>query len=137
MRNNSTKQKGKNFQLHIIDHSFEQKGMGISYQKKLESFEEKKAVHTSYKHSVRRICQLIPKEDRLANSRDVNPPGTIWITVDDTTYKDPAPKTLVELIQCLRFAWKYVTVDTLWELVNSIPQRVENVRKHKGRHSGY
>ena len=32
--------------------------MGISYQKKLESLEEKKAVHTSWKHGVRRICQL-------------------------------------------------------------------------------
>ena len=61
MCNNSTKQKGQNFQLHIIDHSFEHKGMGISYQKKLESLEEKKAVHTSCKHSVRRICQLYTK----------------------------------------------------------------------------
>ena len=48
MRNNSTKQKGNN-------------GMGISYQKKLESLEEKKAVHTSCKHGVRRICQLYTK----------------------------------------------------------------------------
>ena len=35
--------------------------MGISYQKKLESLEEKKAVHTSCKHGVRRICQLYTK----------------------------------------------------------------------------
>ena len=61
MRNNSTKQrKVKKFQLHI-----EHNSMGISYQKKLESLEEKMAVHTSCKHGVRRICQLIPKEDRL------------------------------------------------------------------------
>ena len=58
MRNNSTKQKGKKkFQLHIIDQRFEHNGMGISYQKKLESLEEKKAVHTSCKHDVRRIFQ--------------------------------------------------------------------------------
>ena len=48
MRNNSTKQKGNN-------------GMGISYQKKLESLEEKKAVHTSCRHGVRRICKLYTK----------------------------------------------------------------------------
>ena len=36
----------------------------------------------------------IPKEHQPANSRDVNPPETIWIIVDETTYKDPAPKTL-------------------------------------------
>ena len=39
--------KVKKFQLHIIDQSFEHDGMGISYQKKLEILEEKKAVHTS------------------------------------------------------------------------------------------
>ena len=63
MPNNSTEQKGKkNSTLHLfIDQSFEHNGMGISYQKKLESLEEKKAVHTSCKHGVRRICQLYTK----------------------------------------------------------------------------
>ena len=51
----------KKFQLHIIDQSFEHNGKGISYQKKLESLEEEKAVHTSCKHGVRRICQLYTK----------------------------------------------------------------------------
>ena len=51
----------KKFQLHIISQSFEHNGMGISYQKMLESLEEKKAVHTSCKHGVRRICQLYTK----------------------------------------------------------------------------
>ena len=83
------------------------------------------------------FANFIPKEDRPANSRDVNPLETIWIIVDETTYKDPAPKTLDELRQWLRFAWKNVTLDTLWELVHSIPHRLENVRKHIGRHSGY
>ena len=84
MRNNSTKQKGKKFQLHI-----EHNCMGISYQKKLESLEEKKAVHTSCKHGVRRICQLYTKGGPVA----------IWIIIDKTTYKDPAPKTLDELLK--------------------------------------
>ena len=61
MPNNSTKQKGKKFQLYIIDQSFEHNCKGITYQKKLESLEEKKAVHTSCKHGVRRICQLYTK----------------------------------------------------------------------------
>ena len=65
------------------------------------------------------------------------PLETIWIIVDETTYKDPAPKTLDELRQWLRFAWKNVTLDTLWELVHSIPHRLEIVRKHTGRRSGY
>ena len=44
------------------------------------------------------------------------PLETIWIIVDETTYKDPAPKTLDELRQWLRFACKNVTLDTLWKL---------------------
>ena len=63
----------------------------------MESLEEKKSVHTSCKHGVRRICQ--PKEDRPANSCDVNPKKTIWIIVDETNTKIHTPKTLDELTQ--------------------------------------
>ena len=45
------------------------------------------------------FANFIPKEDWPANSRDLNPLETIWIIVDETTYKDPAPKTLDELRQ--------------------------------------
>ena len=69
------------------------------------------------------FANFIPKNDRLANARGVNPLETIWIIVDVTKYKDPAPKTLDEL----RFAWKS---DTLWELAHSIPHNSENVRKN-------
>ena len=63
MPNNSTEQKGKKIRpLHLfIDQSFEHNGMGISYQKKLESLEEKKAVHTSCRHGVSGICKLYTK----------------------------------------------------------------------------
>ena len=43
------------------------------------------------------FANFIAKGDRLANSSDVNPLGTIWTIVDKTAYKDPAPKTLDEL----------------------------------------
>ena len=112
----------------MIDQSFERNGMGISYQKKLESLEEKKAVHTSCKHGVRRICQLYTKGGPAGKLTWFDPLETIWIIVDETTYKHPAPKTLDELRQWLRFAWKNVTLDTLWELVHSIPHCLENVR---------
>ena len=67
--------------------------------------------------------------------RDMNTLETIWIIVDEITYKDSAPKILDELRQRLRFACKNVNIDTLWELVHSIPHRLENVRKHNGRYS--
>ena len=42
------------------------------------------------------FANIIPKEDRPANSRDLNTLETIWIIVDETKYKDPVPKTLDE-----------------------------------------
>ena len=90
----------KKNQRHIINQSFEHNGMWVSYQKKLESLEEKKAVHTivfMQAWSQKEIANFIPKEDLPANSCDVNPLETIWIIVHETTYKDPAPKTLDEL----------------------------------------
>ena len=95
-RDNSLSRKVKKFQLHIIDQSFGHNGIGISYQKKLESLEEKKAVHTSCRHGSEGFANFIPKEDWPANLCDMNPLETIWIIVDETTYKDPAPKTLNE-----------------------------------------
>ena len=59
--------------------------MGITHQKKLESLEEKKAVHTSRKHVSEGFANFILKEDRPANSRDVKPLETISIIVDETT----------------------------------------------------
>ena len=58
------------------------------------------------------FANLIPKDERPANSRDVNPLETIWIIVDETAYKDPAPKTLDELRQRVRLAWRNANMDT-------------------------
>ena len=66
------------------------------------------------------FANFIPKEDRQEDSYDVNVLETILIIVDETTYKDPAPKRLDELRRWLRFAWKNVTLDALWELVHNV-----------------
>ena len=66
--------KVKRFQLNIIDQSFEHNGVGISKQKKLESLEEKKAVRTSWKHGVRRICQLYTKGGPAGKLTSCEPP---------------------------------------------------------------
>ena len=121
--------KVKKIQLHIIDQSFEHKGMGISYQKKLESLEEKKAVHSSCKHGVRRICQLYTKGGPAGKLMWCEPLETIWIIVDETTYKDPAPKTLEELRQWLRFAWKNVTLRTRTFYISPLRKCQKTYRK--------
>ena len=61
MRNNSTKQKGKKISTSHYRSKFRAQRYGDKLPKKLESLEEKKAVHTSCKHGVRRICQLYTK----------------------------------------------------------------------------
>ena len=89
----------KKFRLHVIDQSFEHNGKGISYQKSLRALKRKTrcTLHASMVSEA--FANFIPKEDQPANSCDVNPLETIWIIVDETTYKDPAPKTLDELRQ--------------------------------------
>ena len=64
--------KVKKFQLHI-DQSFEHSSMGISYQKKLESLKRKRRCTLHASMVSEGFANFLPKEDRPANSRDVNP----------------------------------------------------------------
>ena len=71
--------------------SFEHNSMKIHDQQRLESLEEKKEADMADIVS-EGFARFIAKGDWLVNSRDVNPLETIWIIVDETTYKDTAPK---------------------------------------------
>ena len=140
MRSNSTRLRGKkNFNLTISNFLSATVGRYVT-NKRWKALKRKKAVQISCRHGIRSNCKLYTmgrqQDDRPANSRHLNTLQTIWIIVDGTTYKDPAPKTLHELRQRLHFAWKNLNIDTLWELVHSILHHLENVRKHKGRYSG-
>ena len=73
--------------------------MGISYQKSWKALKRKRWCTLHAGMVSEGFANFIPKEDRLTNSLDVNPLETIWIIVDETTYKAPAPKTLDELRQ--------------------------------------
>ena len=114
MRNNSTRLKGKKKTSTSQYQSFEHNGMEICDQQRLESLEEKKggAHFMQAWHQKNLQTLIIPKDDQPANSRDMNTLETISIIVDETTYKDSAPKTLDELKQRLRFACKNVNIDT-------------------------
>jgi len=76
------------------------------------------------------MCQknlpnFIAKGGWPANYSDLNPIENIWSIIDETTYKDPASKTMKELKRQLRFTWKNMTLDTLKELTHSMPKRLE------------
>ena len=95
MRNNSTRLQGKEKTSTSQNQSFEHNSMEICHQQRLESLEKKRrryALHAGM--ASEEFANFIPKDYRPANARDVNPLVTIWIIVDETTYKDPAPRTL-------------------------------------------
>ena len=92
MRNNSTKQKGKKISTSHYRSKFRA-------QQYVESLEKKRRCTLHASMVSEGFANFIPKEDRPANSRDVNPLETIWINGDGTIYKDPVPKTLDELRQ--------------------------------------
>ena len=66
------------------------------------------------------LPNFIANEGWPANCPDLNPIENIWSIIDQTTCKDPAPKTMKELKRRLHFAWKNVTLDTLKELAHSM-----------------
>ena len=74
----------KEFQLHIIDQSFDHN------QKSLKALKRKRRCTLQASIVSEGFANFTPKEDRPANSCDVRPLETIWIIVDETAYKHPA-----------------------------------------------
>jgi len=83
------------------------------------------------------LPNFIAKDSWPANSLDLNPIEDIWSIIDETTYNDPAPKTMAELKRRLRFPWKNSIIDTRKELAHFMPRRSENAIKNKTGDSGY
>ena len=95
MRNNSTRQKGKKNSTSQFQ-SFEHHGMKIYNQLKKPGKPSREKGGTHADMVPEGFGNFIAKDDRPANSHGVTPLETIWIIFDETTYKDPAPKTLDE-----------------------------------------
>ena len=129
MRNNSTKQKGKKISTSHYRSKFRA-------QQYVESLEEKKAVHPSCKHGVRRICQLYTKRGPAGKLTWCEPPRD-HLNYRRRDIQRSRPQNTGQATTVTTLRLKNVNLDTLWELVHSIPHRLENVRKHTGRHSGY
>ena len=99
MPNNSTEQKGKKILTLRYRSKFRAQRYGDKLPKKSWNALKRKRCTLHAGMVSEGFANFIPKEDRPANSLDVNPLETIWIIVDETTNKAPAPKTLDELRQ--------------------------------------
>ena len=108
-RNNSTKQKGKkNSTLHYQSKFLAQRCADKLLIKAGRPWREKGGTHFMQACWCQKDLPTLiyTKEGPAGKLIWCEPPETILIIVDETTYKDPAPKTLDELRQWLRFAWK-------------------------------
>ena len=84
------------------------------------------------------FANFVLRDERPANSPDVNTLKTLWIIVDETdNIQRSSPQNTGRAETATTLRLKNVNLHTLWELVHSIPHRLKNVRKHKGGHSVY
>ena len=102
-----------------------------------KALKRKKAVHTLCRHGIRRISKLYTK-GRPAGKLTWCEPSSNHLDYRwwDNIQRSSPQNTGLAIRQRPRFTWKIVILDTLLEHVHSIPHRLENVRNHKGRHSG-
>jgi transposase len=66
------------------------------------------------------------------NSPDLSPIENLWSILSNDVYKDPEPKTVDQLKHRLRNAWNSISVETLDNLVKSLPRRMKAVVANKG-----
>jgi hypothetical protein len=78
------------------------------------------------------INGYISPEDWPPNSPDLSPIENVWSIMATTVYADPEPHTLNILKRRLRKAWKSIPLQTLKNLIGSMPDRLETVLNNKG-----
>ena len=67
------------------------------------------------------------------NSPDLNPIENLWSILEETMKSEKdQPKNIADLEKLLQRAWKKIKLDTLENLVKSMPDRVRDIVKNKG-----
>ena len=133
MRNNSTRQKDFNF----TKLKFRAPRYGDMWPKEVgKPCEEKGGAH--FMQAWYQICKLCTKVRPACklmwfeHSRD-RLDYCWWDNIQRSSSKNTGRAKTASTLRLEKCEF----IDTLWELVHSIPHRLENVRKYKGRHSGY
>ena len=71
------------------------------------------------------------------NSPDLSPIENLWSILSNSVYKDPEPKTFYQLKRRLLKAWNSIPLETLENLVKSLPRRMKAVIDNKGNTIAY
>lgn len=71
------------------------------------------------------------------NSPDLSPIENLWSILSSSVYKDPEPKTPAQLKRRLRKAWNSISLETLYNLIESLPRRMKAVIASKGNTIAY
>jgi len=74
----------------------------------------------------------------VAQSPDLNPIEHLWDHLDNQLRKrKPLPRSEKDLIEALQEEWANIKLETLQNLILSLPNRVNEIYKAKGRHTKY
>ena len=132
---NSTRQKGKKIQLYNIKVSSTTVWRYMT-NKGWKALKRKK--RRTCGHGVKRICKLYSKGRRAGKLTWCEPSRDHldYRWQDNIQRSSPQNTGRAKRVTTLRVEKCFFILDTLWELVHSIPHHLENVRKHKGRHFG-
>src|SRR6218665_706403 len=71
------------------------------------------------------------------NSPDLSPIENLWSILSSSVCKDPELKTPAQLKRRLRKAWNSISVETLHNLIESLPRRMKAVIFSKGNTIAY
>ena len=109
----------------------------VHSSQRVESFEEKKAAHTSdmVSKEFANLTQGTTGRQTHLMWAPWRPSGESLTRQRNVQRASPQNTGRAETATTVRL--ENLTLDTLRKLVDSIPHRLENVRKDKGRHSGY
>ncbi|GBL83845.1 hypothetical protein AVEN_139613-1 [Araneus ventricosus] len=73
-----------------------------------------------------------------ANSPDLNLIENLWDHLDRVVRAmDPQPRNLAQMATALESAWLNIPVNTIRNLIDSLPVRLAAVRSAKGGYSGF
>ena len=85
----------------------------------------------------RQMKQVIPIEGWPANSPDLNPIENLWSTLGEKVARKH-PTSITNMKKIITQQWKNIATDEVRStLINSIPNRLQEVIRNKGSHTRY